>query len=77
MDIGFTLANTRGSMSSLAYLKNAAANQEKTRGCHVITNEALSRCSVSREMSRCLFKFEMVLDTIDATQKVPRHTSLT
>ena len=38
---------------------------------------ALSCYSVSREIPRSVLKFEMVLDTLDATQKVPRHTGLT
>ena len=38
---------------------------------------ALSSCSVSRETPHSLLKFETVLDTLDATQKVPRHTILT
>ena len=42
-----------------------------------LRDEALSLCSVSREIPRSLLKFETVLDTLDATQKVPRHTSLT
>ena len=39
-------------------------------------DEAISRCRVSREIPHSLLKFETVLDTLDATQKVPRHTSL-
>ena len=40
-------------------------------------DEALSRCSVSREIPRSLLKFEMVLDTFDGTQNVRWHTCLT
>ena len=39
--------------------------------------EAPSRWSLSREISRSLLKFETVLNTRDATQKVSRHTGLT
>ena len=40
-------------------------------------DEALSRYSVSREVPRSLLKSEKLLGTLDATPKVPRHTSLT
>ena len=40
-------------------------------------DEALSQCSISRKIPRFLLKFEMVPDTLDATQKVPQHTGLT
>jgi len=36
-----------------------------------LPDEALSHCRVSREIPRSLLKFEMELDTNDATQKVP------
>ena len=39
-------------------------------------DEAIARCRVSREISHSLLKFKMVLDILDATHKVPRHTSL-
>ena len=42
-----------------------------------LPDEALSHCSVSREIPRSLLNFETLLDTLDTTQKVPRHTSLT
>ena len=40
-------------------------------------DEAPSRCSVLREIPRSLLKFESVLETLDGTQNVPRHTILT
>ena len=40
-------------------------------------NEALARYSVSREVPRSVLKSEKLLRTLDATPKVPRHTSLT
>ena len=40
-------------------------------------DEALARYSVSREVPRSLLKSEKLLGTLDATPKVPRHTSLT
>ena len=39
-------------------------------------DEPLSHYSVLREIPCSLLKFEKVLDTLDATQKVSRHTSL-
>ena len=38
-------------------------------------NEALSRCSISKEIPCSLLKFETVLDTLDATQKFPTYWS--
>ena len=40
-------------------------------------DEALSHCNVLREIPRSFLNFETVLNTFDATQKVPRHTFLT
>ena len=40
-------------------------------------DEALARYSVSREVPRSVLKSEKLLGTLDATPKVPRHTSLT
>ena len=37
-------------------------------------DEALSHCSVLREIPRSLLKFETVHDTLDVTQKIHRHT---
>ena len=39
--------------------------------------EAGTRYSVSREVPRSVLKSEKLLGTLDATPKVPRHTSLT
>ena len=39
-------------------------------------DEALFRCSVSREIPHSLFSLERVLDTLDATQEVPLNTHL-
>ena len=38
-------------------------------------DEALSHCSVSREIPHSLLKFETVLDTLDATQSSPIYRS--
>ena len=40
-------------------------------------DEALARYSVSREVPLSVLKSEKLLGTLDATPKVPRHTSLT
>ena len=39
-------------------------------------DEALARYSVSSEVLHSVLRFETVLDTLDATPKVPRHTGL-
>ena len=39
-------------------------------------DEAIFHYSVSREIPRSLLSPEKVLDTLEATQEVPRHTSL-
>ena len=40
-------------------------------------DEALAHYSVSREVPRSILKCEKVLDTLDATPKVPLYTDLT
>ena len=39
-------------------------------------NEALFCCGISREIPPSLLSLKRVLDTLDATQEVPRHTRL-
>ena len=42
-----------------------------------LQDEALARSSVSRVVSRSVFKCEMIFGTLNATPKVPRHTGRT
>ena len=50
---------------------------ENLMDIHSSQYEALARYSVSREVLRSVLKSEKLLGTLDATPKVPRHTSLT
>ena len=51
-----------------------AATPEKPRDSHSMRDEALFQRSVSRETPRSLLKRQRVLDTLVATQEVPRYT---
>ena len=62
--------NSRGTPSSLPQLEK---NQEILPS---VLDEALFRCRVSREILPSLLSLDRVLDTLDATQEVPRHPRL-
>ena len=62
--------NSRGTPSSLPQLEK---NQEILPS---VRDEALFRCRVSREILPSLLSLDRVLDTLDATQEVPRHPRL-
>ena len=77
MEIGLSWGNTRGSLCSRRNSRiplQLKKNQEVPPSSRV---EAVSHCSISREIPRSLLKFATVLDTLDATQIVPWLTSLT
>ena len=62
--------NSRGTPSSLLQLEK---NHEIL---HSMRDEALFHCGVSREIPPSLLSLDRVLDTLDATQEVPRHPHL-
>ena len=75
--IGPLWANTKGILNSRCNSRIVPQLEKQ----HVLPpssqDEALSCYSVSSEVPRSVLKVEMVLGTLDATQKVPQHTSLT
>ena len=69
-----------GSLSSLSYLernlKFPATTREKQDILPSTLDEAIFGCSVLREIPPSLLSLERVLDTLEATQEIPRHTHL-
>ena len=65
-----THRNSRGTPNFLPQLEKNHEIIPSTR------DEAHFHCGMLREILPSLFSLEMVLDTLDATQEVPRHTCL-
>ena len=65
------------SLRSPSQLERNTKFPEKTQEIHPsMPDEALSRCSVWREIPPSLLSLKRVHDTLYATQEVPQHTCL-
>ena len=80
METGLSWGNTSGSLKSTSYLnrnpKFPAATREKPGDSPLKVRWGLFCCSVLREIPPSHLSLQRVLDTLDATQEVPRHTHL-
>ena len=75
MEIGLSWVNTRGSFVTL-HNSRIPSQLEKTHEVPPSSpDEALSHCSVLREIPHSLLKFETVLDTPDNSKSSPTYRS--
>ena len=65
------MGNMRGSLSPRRNLRIQLKLEKNHEVPPSSLYEALSRCSVSREIPCSILKLETVIETLDATQKLP------